>query len=166
MALYVAMNAVVPTSAAPVKVSTGTSIITMLQVATPSGKGISIVEWGCSFDGAAPAQAIECELFNSTSHITTGNSLTPSGYDADGQNYTSVCVGGASTGTAYWKTGQTEGAGAAYIPFDIQLVDPAIGYVKQFPLGVQPYAGKSTFTSIRMTAAAAVNAYCYIIWEE
>jgi hypothetical protein len=39
-------------------------------------------------------------------------------------------------------------------------------FVKQFPLGREPEVAVSSFLRIRVTAAAAVNAVCYIVWTE
>jgi hypothetical protein len=48
----------------------------------------------------------------------------------------------------------------------VQLIAPTGQYLKQFPLGFQPYVPVSSFLRIRVTAGTAVNAYCYIIWSE
>jgi hypothetical protein len=142
------------------------SVTTVLQIAFPSTQDAVFVEWGVSFDGAAPGTAVECEFFNCTGAASSMNSLTPSGFDASGRNRPSLAVGGAAL-TAYYKSGQAEGTVANYFSYDLQLVDPAVGYYKQFPLGdTQPYAGVSTFARIRLTAPAAVNAYAYALWRE
>jgi len=47
----------------------------------------------------------------------------------------------------------------------VQLVAPTNQYVKQFPLGREPMFKASEFLRIRVTAGAAVNAYCYVIIE-
>jgi hypothetical protein len=50
--------------------------------------------------------------------------------------------------------------------FDAQLVAPTGQYVKQFPLGREPFVPVSHFLRLRVTAPAAVNALAYIIWSE
>jgi hypothetical protein len=46
-----------------------------------------------------------------------------------------------------------------------QLIAPTNQYVKQWPLGREPYCQASKFYRIRVTFGAAVNAYCYMIVE-
>ena len=53
MALYLLQNGAVGTTAAPVAVTTGTAIKTMLQI--KPFNTCKIVEWGISFDGSAAA---------------------------------------------------------------------------------------------------------------
>lgn len=160
--LYWAMNGAFPTTAAPVKVTTGTSIKTLLQVATPSTQSIVVVEWGISFDGLAAATPIECELVV-TDVAATVSSLTPQSYDLSADAPASLCVGGTSA-TGYTST--SEGTITATRYADLQLVAPTSQYVKQWPLGREFYVPVSKFLRVRVTAGAAVNAYCYVIWEE
>ena len=47
---YKVFNSAQVTTAAPVKITTGTSIKTLLQIATPSTTELRIVEWGIDFD--------------------------------------------------------------------------------------------------------------------
>jgi hypothetical protein len=49
---------------------------------------------------------------------------------------------------------------------DCQFIDPAANYVLQFPLGERPYMKPGSFYyRVRVKAAAAVNAICYIVVE-
>ena len=158
--LFIAQNGATPTSAALVKVTTGTSIKTMLQVATPSTTGIIVVEWGISFDGSVAATPIESELVI-TSGAATVSSVTPSLYTA-GAN-TSLCPGGTSA-TGY--SASNEGTPGTSQYADVQLIPPTGQYVKQWPLGREPFVPVSSFLRVRVTAGTAVNAYCYVIWQE
>lgn len=157
---YIAFNGPNPTTAAQVKVTTGTAIKTLLQVATPSTTGITIIEWGISFDGSAAATPIACELLQ-TDVAGTVTTLTPTIWGTD--TTASLCVGG-TTATGYTCT--SEGSITASRVFDAQLISPTNQYWKQYPLGREPIVPVSKFLRIRVTAAAAVNAYCYIAWEE
>ena len=159
--LYIAANGASPTTAAQVVVTTGTSIKTLLQVATPSTENLKIIEWGISFDGSAAATPIKVELLQ-TDVAATVTSLTPTVYSPDNAP-ASLCVGGTSA-TGYTAT--AEGTITATRMFDVQLIAPTNQYVKQFPLGREPLVPVSKFLRIRVTAGAAVNAYCYIVWEE
>lgn len=159
--LYFAANGASPTTAAQVKVTTGTAIKSLLQIATPSTTGITIIEWGISFDGSAAATPIAVELLQ-TDVAATVTSLTPTVW-GDPNAPASLCVGG-TTATGY--TASAEGTITATRVFDAQLIAPTNQYFKQFPLGREPEVPISKFLRVRVTAGAAVNAYCYVIWEE
>lgn len=162
--LYIAYNGASPTTAGQVKMAVTTAINTLVQVATPSTTGIVIIEWGISFDGSAAAVPVLCELLQTDVAATAGTSLTPTVY-GDPNAPASLCVGG--TGATMFNDGAiTEGTITATRVFDCQLVAPTNQYVKQFPLGREPEVPISKFLRIRTTAPAAVNAICYVIWEE
>ncbi len=48
---------------------------------------------------------------------------------------------------------------------DPQLLSPTAPYVKQAPLDREPHLTAAKFTRFRVTFAAAINAYCYVIFE-
>jgi hypothetical protein len=164
--LYWAMNAAFPTTAAPVKMTTGTTTVkTLLQVATPSTQSLRVVEWGISFDGSAAATPIECELVDTGAvGATSLTSLTPELYSPDTQE-ASLCVGGTSA-TGFNSGSSTEGSTTVTRYADLQLIAPTSQWVKQWPLGREFYVPASHFLRVRVTAATAVNAYCYVIWQE
>ena len=166
MALYLIANGPAPTTAAQVAVTTGTSIKTLLQVAASATNPIIIVEWGISFDGSAAATPIKCELFGTSVAATVTASATA---DIARQDAMAV-VGGdpvtnlipvGTTSTGY--TASSEGTPANVRMFDVQFVPPTGGWMKQFPLGREPMIKISEFARIRVTAGAAVNAYCYMV---
>lgn len=159
---YFVGNFAIPTTAAPVKVATGTSIKTLLQLATPSTAEVKIIEWGISFDGISSALPIEVELFGTTVAATSGTAVTPQQW-GNPNGPASLCVGGTS---ATCFSPGTEGTVANYRPLDIQLIAPTSQYVKLYPLGREPMIAVSQFIRIRVTAQNSVNAYAYIIWEE
>ena len=164
-------NGPMPTTAAQAAVTTGTAIKTLLQVklnalATNTAR---VVEWGISFDGSAAATPIKCEL------LTTGTvkatitefvaadiiNLDPNGAAVTDDN--PFAFGAAGDESGY--TGTAEGTITATEMMDVQFIAPTNQYVKQFPLGREPQFAPTDFLRIRVTAAAAVNAYCYIICE-
>jgi hypothetical protein len=159
--LYFAANGPAPTTAAQVPVTTGTAIKTLLQVATPSTTKIRVVSWGVSFDGSAAATPGRVELFE-CSGAATVTSLTPTLWGDPG-DAASLCVGGTSA-TGYTAT--AEGTPSAVRMFDVQLIAPTSQYVREFSLGREPEVAVSKFVRIRVTFAAAVNAYAWIVWEE
>lgn len=162
---YMAYNGPRVTTAAPVSITTGTAIKTLMQLASPSTEDITVIEWGISFDGVTAANApIKCEL------VQTDVAATVTAYvAADIVNWTKpndpgslVTLGTAASG----YTASAEGTVAATRQLDLQLISPTSGYVKQFMLGYQPVVPVSKFLRVRVTASVAVNAYAYVIWEE
>ena len=164
--LLLIQNGAMPTTAAPVKVTTGTSIKTMLQVKLASGVTGKVVEWGISFDGSAAATPIECELLETgtvfgTVTASVANDITRLNPLEQDPTTAYVVVGTSATG----YTCTSEGSITASREFDFQLVAPTNQYVKQFPLGREPILNAASALRIRVTAVAAVNCYCYVIIE-
>lgn len=161
--IYYAQNGALPTTAATVKVATGTAIKTLMQIAVPSGENIRIVEWGISLDTPASAAIVACELLQTDVAASTGTSFTPEGYNQDGLASASQCVGGAAL-TCFSPS--TEGSTTVSRIIDTQLIVPPFTYVKQWPLGREAAIPSSKFVRVRVTASVTCNAYCYVIWEE
>lgn len=166
MALYFIPNGPSPTTAAQVVVTTGTVIKTLLQVEPSATKPLQVVEWGISFDGAAAAAGIKCELLETdvaatvTAHVTAG--IVKFGAEAlSGGDPTTNLIQVGTANTGYTST--AEGSITTSRMFDVQLIQPTNQYVKQFPLGLEPVIQVSKFLRVRVTAAVAVNAYCYVI---
>lgn len=166
MSTYFTANGPGPTTTALPKVTTGTAIKTLLQVAPSSGNPIIILEWGISFDGTAAATPIQCELIETgtvaatvTAHAASG--VTPFLRQAD-VGASSVTLGTAATG----YTSTAEGTVTATRLGDMQLVAPTNQYVKQYPLGREFFIPGGRIVRIRVTAAAAVNAWCYMIFQD
>lgn len=168
MALYLIQNGAVGTTAAPVAVTTGTAIKTMLQVKPSATATMKIVEWGISFDGSAAATPGKIELIESdvAATVTATAVADITKYDGaalmGGDPTTNLIVVG-TTSTGYTST--SEGTTTVSRMFDLQYVAPTGQYVKQFPLGREPLLQVSKFARIRVTFAAAVNCYCYMIVE-
>lgn len=164
---YYAANHAAPTTAAPAPVTTGTAIKTLLQLAPPSGADLTIVAWGITFDGAAAAAPIKVELIETdvaatvTAHAAAGIVR----WNADGVAVASALVAGVGTTTTGY-TASAEGTTTASRLLDFQQVPPNGGYLVQYPLGREPKVQPSKFLRIRVTAAAAVNAHCWVQWEE
>jgi len=162
MARYRIFNGAMPTTAAQVAVTTGTAIKTLLQL-KPFNQG-KIVGWGISFDGSAAATPIKCELLETG---TVFGTVTASA-DADcvkmnGADQAVASVAGLTMGTS--ATGYTctsEGSITTTREFDVQFVAPTNQYIYQFPLGQEPVLVIGNATRVRVTAGAAVNAYCWI----
>lgn len=168
MALYVIFNGPAPTTAAQAVVTTGTSIKTLLQVKASATNVIKIKEWGISFDGSAAATPIKCELLETDVAATVTASVAADIVKLDGAalsngDPTTNLIPVGTTSTGYTST--SEGSITSTRVFDAQLVAPTNQYIKQFPLGLEPVIQVSKFGRIRVTAGAAVNAYCYMVVE-
>lgn len=161
--LYTVYNGAGPTAAAQVPVTTGTAVKTLLQLATPATVGLTVVEWGISFNGSTAATPIKCELLS-----CTGAATVTALADADITRLNPTAAASLLTlGTsATGYTASAEGTLTNVDEFDVQFVPPTGQYVKQWPLGREPQVAISRFVRIRVTATAAVDAYCYICWEE
>jgi hypothetical protein len=161
---YIAWNGPMPTTAAQAAVTTGTAIKTLLQIATPSTRGLQVIKWGISFDGSAAATPIKCELLQTdvaatvTAHVAAG--VQP--YNDSGAPASLMTLGTSATG----YTATAEGTIAAVREFDVQFVAPTNQYLLQEPLDEGGDVGVSKFLRVRVTAAAAVNAYCFVVWKE
>ena len=97
MALYLIGNGARPGAAAPVAVTTGTVIKTMLQVQPSATKPLRVVEWGISFDGSAAATPVNCELIQCTGAATVTAHVTGGIHRLDGE----AILGGMEAGWIY-----------------------------------------------------------------
>lgn len=168
MAQYLIANGPMPTTAAQAAVTTGTAIKTLLQVKASATAMARIKEWGISFDGSAAATPIKCELLETDVAATVTASVVADLTKLDaaalsGGDPTTNLIPVGTTSTGYTST--AEGTITAVRMFDVQFIAPTNQYVKQFPLGCEPMIQVSKFGRIRVTAGAAVNAYCYMIIE-
>lgn len=161
---YWTANHATVTTAAPVPVTTGTAIKTLLQIATPATEDLTVVAWGITFDGTAAAAPIKCELVQTdvaatvTAHIASGITNWSNPNDPT----TLVTLGTAATGF----TATAEGTTTATRMLDFQQVAPNGGYSYEWPLESRPRVVISKFLRVRVTAAAAVNAHCWVRWIE
>lgn len=168
MALYLIQNGAVGTAAAPVAVTTGTAIKTMLQFKASATTVAKIVEWGISFDGSAAATPGKVELMESdvAATVTATVAADITKYDGaalNGGDPTTNLIVCGTTSTGYTSTG--EGSTTVSRMFDLQYIAPSSQYCKQFPLGREPVVQISKFARIRVTFGTAVNCYCYMILD-
>lgn len=168
-AQFLIANGAMQTTAAFVPVTTGTSIKTLLQVKPSATLIMKVIEWGISFDGSAAATPGKVELIETdvaaTVTASVANDITK--YNAEalmgGDPTTNLIQVGVSA-TGYTAT--VEGSIAAVRNLDApQLIAPTNQFIKQFPLGREPLVQIAKFLRIRVTLAAAINAYCYVIVE-
>jgi hypothetical protein len=163
-ALYRVTNGPSPGAAATPKVTTGTVIKTLMQIVHPT-LPLTVVEWGISFDGTAAATPIECELVhtqatNATVTAYVANDITS--MSAPGGAVPGLTLGTATSG----YTATAEGTISAPVRVgDYQQVSPTGQYLKQFPLGQEFSVPALGILRVRVTAAAAVNAVAYVVFE-
>lgn len=171
--LYLIANGAAPTTASQVAVTTGTAIKTMLQVkmGTTTTRG-KVVEWGISFDGNLTTNVgdtpIICEL------LTTGTvAATVTAHVAAGiQNLDPLAITPTSGNPFTFSTSTTgytasaEGTITTTRMLDVQQIAPYAQYVKQWPLGREPFFSPLNYLRVRVKATTnAVNAICYVIIE-
>lgn len=168
MHIYKAWNGPMPTTAAQASVSTGTTIKTMLQVATPSTRKIEVLEWWFSFDDPPGADG-SVELLVTdvaatvTAHVASG--VQPE----DPSDPASLMTLGTSA-TGY--TGSAEGSITATRVFDVVSLSSTsgesllIGGQKWLP-GRGPRVAVSSFLRVRATTpTTASDLRCFIRWQE
>ena len=165
--LYRFNNGASAAAAAPVKVTTGTSIKTLLQVLHPT-QPLAVVEWGISFDGTSAATPGEIELCTTGTTAATvtaavANDVTCLNAQVDPNLASAGGLTLSTAGTGYTSSG--EGSVSAPVRSgDLQLIAPTNQYFKQFPLGQPFWVPATNVLRIRVTFGAAINAYCYVVF--
>lgn len=159
---YIAWNgSTTGLSAALAGVGTTTSLKTLLQVA-PGTPKLRIIEWGYSFD-VVPTAVVKAELVvtSGAATVTTGASVMVSKYNDITGSASSVSFGTTATGFS----ASSEGT-----PGTTRLLGEqhewGQQFKQQFPLGREPEVNAGEFLRMRFITATAVNATCYVIWEE
>jgi hypothetical protein len=143
-------------------VTTGTAIKTMLQVKPTTN--IAVVEWGYQFD-VIPTALVKVELITTGTVAATVTAYAAGDvikYDDSGAAASGISLGTAASGF----TSTAEGTITA-----TRLLDMGPGwsqqFAKQFPLDREPgVIAANDVLRIRMTTATAINALCYVVWEE
>ena len=135
----------------------------MLQVkpTTP----IAVIEWGFSFD-VVPTALVKVELVETgaiAATLTAFNAGDVAKYDDGTQVASSISL--STTGSGF-TSGGTEGSITTTRLFDYQPTW-AQSYSKQFPLEREPgLVNPNDILRVRMTTSVAINANCFIVFEE
>lgn len=162
---FTVYNGALPTTSSFVGVTTGTAGTpkTLLQVATPSTLTLDIISWGVSFNGTTYGTKVLCELIQTdvAATVTTLSGSSVSVTDAADLG-TQVTFGTSATG----YTASAEGTTTASRLFDVEYVDGTAGYSYTWSLGNLPRLPVSRFLRIRTNTTVAVNAVCWITWQE
>lgn len=166
---YKTWNGPMPTTAAQQSIATVSGVKTMLQIATPSTRQITIISWGYSLAAAAWAFPGTVELLETdvaatvTAHVTAGLQPLLPGIPA------SLCVGGINL-SGY--NASVEGSITTTREFDAQQISATAGnndlnYDYQFLPYEQPVVAVSKFLRVRTTFASTTPTFqCYVCWEE
>ena len=166
--VYKAYNGPMPTVAAQAAVSTGTTILTALQVAAPSTRMLTLVSWSWQCDDPPGADAV-IELLETdvaatvTAHVASGVQPQVPGIPA---SLVTLAVGG----TGY--TASAEGTPAAVRVFDTASLSSTSGESVlsggyQWLPNERPTVNVSRFLRVRVTTpTTAVGFRCSITWEE
>jgi hypothetical protein len=166
---YLITNGPMQTVAAAAVVTTGTAIKTLLQVKPGATTILKVIEWGVSFDGFAAAAPGKVELIETDVAATVTASVAADLTKLDmaallAGDPTTALIAVGTTSTGY--TASAEGTITATRDLDgPQLIAPTNQFIKQFPLGQEPVIQNGKFGRIRVTFAAAVNAYAYMVVE-
>jgi hypothetical protein len=167
---YISYNGAMNTTAAMSAVTTGTSIKTMLQLATPSTRKIEIISWGFSFDDTPGADGV-VELIQTdvaatvTAHVAAGVQPLDAGAPAS-----LLTLGTSATG----YTATAEGSTTASRLFDVvslsdsvTQIAPVSNYRRQFMPDERPIVDVSKFLRVRATVpTTAVDLRCWVVWSE
>jgi len=165
-----AWNAAMATTAAQAAVTTGTTIKTMLQIATPATRQITPIAWGFTIDDPPGADGV-IELIQTdvaatvTAHIASGVQPIVPGMPAS-----LVTLGASATG----YTATAEGAITTTKILDVISLSsvsaeaaPFMTYEKEIPEYRMSVIDLSKFLRIRATTpTTAVDMRCWIMWDE
>jgi hypothetical protein len=167
---FLIANGAMQTTAAFVKVATGTTIKSMLQVLPLVP--MRIVEWGWSGDASAAATPGQVELIDTGSvaaTVTANVAADLTQYDAEALlfNANATFFTLSTTGTGF--TASAEGTITAVRNLaGPQQIASTNQFIEQFPLGYRPVVpgtASNKIMRIRNTFGTSVNAYCYVIVE-
>jgi len=164
-------NGPAPGAAQQLAVTSGTSIKTMLQLATPSTKSIIVNAWGITHDGHASCTSASAEL------VVVEDPATVTAFSTSGVNditrfqpnddETLLSLGTILSG--YTSTSENTASLATVDVLDSVYLVPTTAdrHIMQWPLGEQPIVAASRFLRVRVTMAGnATNVRTWIEWTE
>lgn len=161
---YRIFSGAMPTTSSLAKITTTTSIKTLLQVKLGTQTKGEVVAWGCSFDGSSAATPGTVELIETGTIFATVTASVAQDImlvgdpNAVAPNTSALILGVSATG----YNASAEGSIVATRVFDAQLLPPTAPYVYQFPLGQEPKINVSTALRVRVNFASAINAIAWV----
>lgn len=171
MSMYLSSNAVMPTVAAQVPLTTGTAIKTHQQLAPPTGLGLQIVAFGVEFATPltvpATIELLETDVAATvTAHVAAGvMAYDPAAVAAmnSGANASLVTLGTSATGYAASAEGSI--TAVRYGKYKI-LPAGAYSYEWEWSLGREFQIRPAKFGRLRITTSVAINVYTWIQHQE
>lgn len=164
MTMYVAHNcAFGATTAVMLGTSYAAGSKVAIQLATPAGQQIRLVEWGISWSGSAAGTPTFCELVQNGTASTCSSAHSTTTIQPIGDSATACPLTMGTTSTGYGNGAITSATPDKY--FDIQQIAPTGQYVKQWPLGREPVMIASKYCQLRVNTAATLTATAYIVFE-
>lgn len=138
-------------------IATGTSLKTLIEIATPATAAANVYHVWVDFDGiSASAVPVLVEIVRATASIT-GTTLTPSQLGTEG--YATANVTAKHTATA----GSGTNLGNVLMK---RRIAPTTGWELFLPDNRLFVVGASGFLRLNVTAGATVNATVGIAWQE
>lgn len=168
MHIFRAFNGPMPTTAAQAAVTTGTTIKTMLQIATPSTRQIKIISWGFTVATTPSSGTNQVELLQ-TDVAATVTAHVAAGVQPNDPNGPASLMTLGTSATGYTST--AEGTTTAARVFGQFTLAPTAGayhstYEKQFLPNEMPIVAVSKFLRVRADFDTAVNMVCWVCWDE
>lgn len=157
-----------PTTAAQASVTTGTTVKTMLQIATPSTRRLQVLEYWCYLDDPPGADGVIELLATDVAATVTAHVASGLQSEDPGDPASLMTLGTSATG--YTSTG--EGSITATRVFDAVSLSSVSGesplvFGKAWLPGRGPILGVSSFLRVRATTpTTAVDMRCFIRWQE
>lgn len=167
---YKIHNGPMATTAAQQKVTTGTAIKTMLQLALPSTRQCQVIAWGFSLDAAPASTGVGVVELIETDVAATVTAHVASGVQPLDPNVPASLLTLGTSATGYTAT--AEGATTASRTLDAEEVagvsnggsPPRHRY--QFMPDERPTVAVSKFIRVRATFSAAVNMLCWVVIDQ
>ena len=166
---YKCFNGAMPTTAALAAVATGTSIKTMLQIATPSTRQIQLISWGYSIENGGNGVGIGTIELLQTDVAATVTAHVAAGVQPLDPNAPASLMTLGTLATGY--TASAEGTTTASRVFDAirlpsSLTGALLAYSYQWMPDERPIVAISKFLRVRATLATGGNMLCWVCWDE
>lgn len=159
-----------PTTAQIIPVTTTTTLKTMMQLQANASASFKVKSWGIQFDGITAATPIGVELIETG---VVGATAGVAYVAADIYPYENAAgeawIGQLGTGASAFAnaaTSFTEGTPTATRLGDYQLIAPTNQYLYDWVLSNEFQVQAGHFLRVRVKAAAAVNAICFVKFEQ
>lgn len=168
---YKAFNASGAITAAPVKVTTGTAIKTMLQLATPATTMMRLISWGFSLDAAPATTGVGVVELVQADVGATVTALSAAGIPniTDPNGTASKLTLGTEASGFTASAEDTVTASRLFHAVEVSGVSNGAGptfYEQQYMPDERPIVAVSKFLRVRVTFSAAVNALVWVVWDE